>query len=128
MEMVGWGALAVGAWWLLSNFGFSSRSRDAVIGRSGNRSELSGSSPPEGEAIHVMHKNHSRVIVDGLPYDHPERGMAVTLEEHYEYHRIHIGKASLIGMSEDENSGAVALLWSQVQKYMRKRQEVLECV
>lgn len=86
---------------------FSSRIRDEAIGRAGNKSEISGIKPP-GIALHVMHLDHTK----DETYNTVERALVVTPKEHLIYHRVHKGRAEQIGLTEDENDGAITLLAS----------------
>lgn len=97
----------IGGIFLLSEFAFSGRIRDEAIGRAGNKSEISGAKPP-GIALHVMHKDHTK----DETYDTVERALVVTPKEHLIYHRVHKGQADKIGLTEDENDGAINLLAS----------------
>lgn len=90
----------------ISLLGFSGRVRDIIVGRAGNRSELSGVEPPEGQSLDIMHLDHTKDDT----YDTPERGLAVTRMEHLIYHRVHKGRAHEIGLSEEDNNAAIKLL------------------
>lgn len=92
---------------LLSQFAFTGRIRDEAIGRAGNKSEISGVKPP-GIALHVMHLDHTK----DETYNTVERALVVTPKEHLIYHRVHKGQADKIGMTENENDGAINLLTS----------------
>lgn len=90
---------------------FSGKVRDQAIGRAGNRSEISGSGP-QGRALTVMHLDHTK----DETYNTVERALVVTDKEHLIYHRVHRGKAHEIGLTEEENEGAISLLSSIIKK------------
>lgn len=90
---------------------FSGRIRDEAIGRAGNKSEISGVKIP-GVAMHCMHLDHTK----DETYDTVERALVVTPKEHLIYHRVHRGRAEAIGLTEDENEGAINLLSSIIKK------------
>jgi hypothetical protein len=98
--------------------GFSGRSRDKAIARSGNRSEISGVEPGFGETLEVMHIDHTKDDT----YDHPSRSLVVTVLEHLIYHRTHRGRAGEIGLTEAENDGSIRLLsWKAKETEKKKK-------
>lgn len=93
----------------IANLSFSGPTRDKIIARANNRSEVSGLEPPEGESLHACHKNHDKSRPN---YDNPDNGFAATKKEHYLFHRVHRGRARDIGLSEQDNESAIELLYS----------------
>lgn len=90
---------------------FSSRVRDEIVGKAGNRSEISGKKAGK-QALHAMHLNHKK----DETYNTVERGMLVTPIEHVIYHVVHRGRAELIGLTEEENEQSITLLMSVINK------------
>lgn len=90
---------------------FSAAVRDEIIARAGNRSEVSGRKAKRTR-LHAMHLDHTK----DETYDTPERGKLVTPMEHLIYHRVHRGEADKIGLTEDENEGAINLLLRSVRQ------------
>ena len=98
---------------LLSQAAFSRKSKNEIIGRAGNRSEISGLSPEEaGGPLHCMHLDHPR----DETYDEPSRGLLVTKREHLIYHRNHRGRAHEIGLSEEHNEQSINLIMSLLKR------------
>lgn len=90
---------------------FTGAVRDEIIGRAGNRSEISGVKPKNG-ALHAMHLNHTK----DETYNTAERGIAATPKEHLIYHAVHRGRAENIGLTEEENESAINLLYWIIKK------------
>jgi len=90
---------------------FSGKVRDRIIGRAGNRSELSG--VESDVTLHASHLNHDQSRPE---YDTAENGIALTPKEHLIYHRVHRGRAQEIGLTEEDNESAIALLSFLVNK------------
>lgn len=88
---------------LVIGLAFSKKTRDEIKKRAGGVSEISGTN---GTLMHAMHLNHTK----DETYDSPERGLFVTILEHLNFHRQHIGDADSIGLTEDQNNWSISML------------------
>jgi len=70
---------------------------------SGNPKSFQG-----GWMVHASHKNHNK---SDPMYDHQDMGEILCIEHHLAYHQSHIGKAEEIGLCEDANNYAIAMLF-----------------
>lgn len=95
---------------------FSRRSKNEAIGRSGNRSEITGVSPDEVGPLHCMHLDHTR----DEDYDDPDRSLVCSPLEHLIYHRVHRGRAEEIGLSEEHNEQSMNLLLSILSRRKKR--------
>lgn len=85
---------------------FSKQTARKIGQRAGWKSEISGKSFWDGYVIHMAHKDHTK----DETYDDPERGIAVTVEEHLKMHEDAIGNAESIGLNEYQNNYAIRML------------------
>jgi len=97
----------LGGLFLISQLAFSLKTRKEIGGRDHWHCADCGDQWWDGVMLHASHYNHDQ----SLPtYDSPESGRMQCVDCHQSYHELYVGNAAAIGLTEEGNMAAIALL------------------
>lgn len=97
----------IGGLLLIANLAFSLRTRKEIGKRDRWHCVDCGVQWWDGSMLQASHYNHNKKSPD---YDKPESGRMQCVDCHQAYHELHVGSASEIGLTEQANLAAIALL------------------